>query len=137
MALYENPLMSQTSEAAQVRMKPDTVGRAQLPTGSGTYLAGTPFGYLSGAWVLWDGDAANESAEIYGFLYEETTLDGTDNVIAPMMTAGEIHYDDVWTAVQHPATDLGTEGELQAAIEATQFRQLNLRIAGYSANQES
>lgn len=142
MALYKRPLMSTSSESALTRMQADRVGTGKLLAGTAvTYVEGTPLTWTaaSNGWEPWDGNVANTPKDvIYGFLYQESvTRHATEDVIVAIMTAGEIHYNDVLTAVEYPATDMGSEAEMVTAFKRADFREKNLRVAGFSDVSES
>jgi hypothetical protein len=119
-------------------MQPDKVGTGELIALSTpvTYIEGQPLKHTATGWIAWDATAIGE---IDGFLYQETvtTQDSDTNnegTMVAIMTAGDIHYDDIVTA--NTAAGIANTN-LVAALKLDIVRANNLRITGLSGLAES
>ena len=100
MAYRTNELFGKSDYDAYPRIQPTKV----LPVTFGndaaepTVEVGTPVSFDSAnfEWVVWSASGTGDVDEIKGFVYPDSfVLDSAGELIAQVMVAGEIHYDDV------------------------------------------
>lgn len=110
-----------------LRVIPTSIQPKTLAPGSGTLSRLTPLGYSvsQDKWVVFDpSDTSDGTDEIKGFLWpDEATLDAADDVLANVLLAGIVHYDDI------PIPAGVAENDLKAALREGP-RALGLTIQG-------
>ena len=110
---------------------PERILPKTLASGSGTLARLTPvaFNTSTNFWVVWDADGPNGTDVISGFLNEEVTLDGSNELIANVILAGVIHRDAV------PVPSAETQNDLDTALKAATLREKGLFVQGLDAVQ--
>lgn len=121
---------SENGPGSGLRVIADENGGIQvksLAAGSGTLapLTALAFNTSTNSWQVFDADGSNGTDEIKGFLWpDEVTLDGSDEVMAQVLMAGQVHYDDIPLV-----SGSYNQSELAAALKSA-ARPLGLRIQG-------
>lgn len=127
MAYAENNLLSQDSafpqqlRAFSTQTQPKTFG-----SGSGTLERLTPVAYNTSTnkWTVWTDGGANGTGDIRGFIWPDAVdLDADDDVLAQVMLAGRVHYEDIVLPYGE------AEADLKAALRSGP-RELGLIIEG-------
>lgn len=129
MPLNNPDQMSSTTVGSSLRIWPADGGieTKEVAAVSGAPLLPllTPMAYntSTGIWVVWTNGGANGTGTIKGFLARELQTHATNTALASMLTAGQVHFDDI------PVPAGETEGNLITALQSGP-RESNLLIKG-------
>ena len=144
MALGTNELFAQRDFSPRPRMVVERNKVATIDGGgvaaAATLPIGSPLAYdtVVGGWVPFTQGGSNGSGVIAAFVAHQTvTVDATDDVQATIMLSGEVHADDINTALIRTAVVLASgaalsEGQLTAALKLSSLRDKNLHVRGLS-----
>ncbi len=135
MATQPKTFFTTASQGAIPRMEPHYVTRAEFAAGTGTLLKGTAVAWDddAGTWSVWDPSGSADQAKIDGFVWVEHDLDASGETIGAVMTAGEVHYDDV---LEVNVTEYGSAPDFATACKAIEVRYKNLRVVGLTGTPE-
>lgn len=137
MTIITNNLYAETTRGPLVRLQPAegpgaVVVKTMAAGSAGTLPRGTPI-YVDtttgfGAKII-PGSATALETDIWGFLMADVVLNGTNEVLAVVMQAGSVHYDDI-LAIQAAGTLAGTEANLKTALRKPLMRARGLHVDG-------
>ena len=136
MAIKKTVLVTETTRAPLPRMQPaqgpGAVVQIPLETGSATLAPATAIGIVtaSGLGAVFDQSAVDGTGAVYGFILNEVTQDGSDNVVANVMIQGMVHVQDVIDAATYPNT---TAAQLRTDLRLAAVREKGLFIDGLDA----
>lgn len=128
MAYQDNELFSSASRDSSLRVFPKSIAPKTLAAAAGgpTLPALTPlaFNTSTNKWVVWTNGGSNGTGTISGFLWPDAvTLDATDDTLAQVLMAGDVHYEDI------PVPSGETLANLKTALRSGP-RALGLMIKG-------
>lgn len=98
MAYTANEQVTSVTGSRTPRVLPKLVQAKTLASGSGTIAPLSPmaFNTSTGKWVPWATGGANGTGTISALMgLESATLDGSNDILANLIMAGEVHFDDI------------------------------------------